>query len=271
MANVADIIIFGGQSNMEGQTEVLSECEIVEGAFEYKLIGDSLVPLKNPVGEDIRYDGLAGETFMQNTDAGKWLDDHVLGSACYGHTNMVPSFCRAYIKERQTAVIAVHAAKGSTVIKDWLPDSNGYRALVAKAAAAIKRAEKEYKIGHIYFVWLHGESDAIFANSKENYKDSLRVLMGGLAAELGVEKFGIIRVGAFANDERDFEIIGAQDEICEEDERFLMLCREALAFNKMPEMMNPYVDGHYSARGLEELGRIAGGALGEFSKGNRLS
>ena len=165
----------------------------------------------------------------------------------------------------------MHAAKGSTVIKDWLPDSDGYRALVAKAAAAIKRAEKEYKIGHIYFVWLHGESDAIFANSKENYKDSLRVLMGGLAAELGVEKFGIIRVGAFANDERDFEIIGAQDEICEEDERFLMLCREALAFNKMPEMMNPYVYGHYSARGLEELGRIAGGVFGEFSKGNRLS
>ena len=29
MANVADIIIFGGQSNMEGQTEVLSECEVV--------------------------------------------------------------------------------------------------------------------------------------------------------------------------------------------------------------------------------------------------
>ena len=56
MANVADIIIFGGQSNVEGQTEVLSECEVVEGAFEYKFIGDSLVPLKNPVGEDIRYD-----------------------------------------------------------------------------------------------------------------------------------------------------------------------------------------------------------------------
>lgn len=267
MANVADIIIFGGQSNMEGQTEVLSECEVVEGAFEYKLIGDSLVPLRNPVGEDIRYDGLAGETFMQNTDAGKWLADHVLGGACYGHTNMVPSFCRAYMKERETVVVAVHAAKGSTVIKNWLPDSDGYRALVTKASAAIKRAEKEYEIGHIYFVWLHGESDAIFANSKENYKKSLRVLMDGLSSELGVERFGIIRVGAFTNDERDFEIIYAQEEICEEDGRFLMLCRKALEFNKMPEMMNPYVDGHFSAHGLEELGRIAGGVLGGFSRG----
>lgn len=30
-----DILIFGGQSNMQGQTEVLSEDVVVSGAYEY--------------------------------------------------------------------------------------------------------------------------------------------------------------------------------------------------------------------------------------------
>ncbi len=34
-----DILIFGGQSNMQGQTEVLSE--IVENAYEYRFLTDT--------------------------------------------------------------------------------------------------------------------------------------------------------------------------------------------------------------------------------------
>ena len=31
-----DILIFGGQSNMQGQTEILSEAEVVPNAYEYR-------------------------------------------------------------------------------------------------------------------------------------------------------------------------------------------------------------------------------------------
>lgn len=127
-----DIIIFGGQSNMQGQTECLSDTTVVANAFEYK-----------------------------------WLDLHALGAACYGYTNMVPKFCEAYLQNKlkglqvsdgadmlpgaetdkmaakeagraesgqsDQQVIAVHAAKGSTKIEEWLPGTEGYKFLIGKA------------------------------------------------------------------------------------------------------------------------------------------
>ena len=55
-----DIIVFGGQSNMQGQSETLTSVEIVERAYEYKFLQDSAKPLKNPVGENIQYDMSCG-------------------------------------------------------------------------------------------------------------------------------------------------------------------------------------------------------------------
>ena len=260
-----DIIIFGGQSNMQGQTETLSECVEVPGAFEYKWITDSIVPLKNPVGEDIRYDGDAGWRIVEGGSASDWRAAHGLGSACYGNTNMVPAFCRAYLQNANTPVISVHAAKGSTQIKDWLPGTDGWRLLSQKSKAAIAYVQAHGTLGHVFFAWLQGESDAIFSVSKNDYKRMLEELATALQKEVGVEQFGIIRVGEFVKDERDMEIIAAQDEICQEDDRFLMLTDIALTLNKMPEMMNPKVGGHYSALGLETLGTAAGKALREFA------
>lgn len=49
-----DLIVFGGQSNMQGQTERLADNRIVKGAWEYRHLTGSLVPLCDPCGEDIR-------------------------------------------------------------------------------------------------------------------------------------------------------------------------------------------------------------------------
>ena len=132
-----DILIFGGQSNMQGQSDCLSEAEEVVGAFEYRFTSDALVPLKNPVGEDITYDGhRLGYAYRNGLNASEWRAKHVLGSACYGYTNLVPAFCRAYIAQTKHEVIAVHVAKGSTRVCDWLPGTPGFDALVKKASAA---------------------------------------------------------------------------------------------------------------------------------------
>lgn len=158
--------------------------------------------------------------FVQTSNLRGWLSRHALGSSCYGHTNLVPSFCRAYLRETSGNIIAIHAAKGSTDIQYWLPPADGYRMLMEKAKAAIKKATKEFGIGHIYFVWLQGESDAVAGTCKEFYKEKLHNLADALKAELGVRYFGIIRVGAFTYDGRDAEIIAAQDEVCNEDPYF---------------------------------------------------
>lgn len=263
-----DVIIFGGQSNMQGQAEVLSEAQVVPCAYEYRWLEDELVPLKNPVGENIRYDGLAGKPVTEQTSLSEWLHTHAMGSACYGHTSLIPAFCRAYLAETETAVVAVPVAKGSTEIKDWLPNTVGYGMMVEKSAAAIRKAKEEYDVDKIFFVWLQGESDAVFSNSQGYYREMLTLLGDALRTDLDIHRFGVIRVGRFTNDGRDEEIISAQDAVCAENPLFLMLTRMATELNQEPDCMNPFVGGHFSAKGLERLGGAAGRSLGQYRRLN---
>jgi len=255
-----DVIIFSGQSNMQGQCECLSENDTVKGAYEYKFLTDELLPLKNPVGENITYSTEKGYEVTPSTNASLWLKQHALGAACYGNTNLVPSFCRTYTENTERQVLAVHAAKGSTRISDWMPDSPIYQVLIQKARGAIEKVKPE----RVFFVWLQGESDAIAGMTKDDYKAALHRLCAALKAELEIDLFGIIRVGRFTNDDRDLKIISAQDEICREDGDFAMLTDIATELNEQNEYMNPFVKGHYSAKGLEMLGRAAAQTLSKI-------
>jgi hypothetical protein len=255
-----DVIIFSGQSNMQGQSERLSENDVVNDAYEYKWLADELLPLQNPVGENITYSLSQGEDVTPETHLSSWLKEHALGAACYGNTNLVPSFCRTYTEITKRQVLAVHAAKGSTKISEWLPEAPIYDVLTRKARGAIQKVNPE----RIFFVWLQGESDAIASVAKDDYKADFHVLCDALKADLGIDLFGIIRVGRFTNDDRDIEIISAQDEICREDENFAMLTDIATELNQQNEYMNPHVKGHYSAKGLELLGSAAAKTLGKI-------
>ncbi len=258
-----DILIFGGQSNMQGQTERLSENAVVPGAYEYRLLTDTVIPLQNPVGEFIRRDRTPGyQPELAHLD--QWLADHLVGASSHGNTNLVPAFCRAYIRQTGREVLAVHAAKGSTVIAQWLPGTEGYALLTDKARAAMDRVAER---GRVFFVWLQGESDAIAGNSRAYYKEKLLELGDALHRDLGVEQFGIIRVGPFTGDSRDETIIGAQEEICREREDFLMLTTLASELFTQPDYMHPSVPGHFSAAGAERLGAAAGEALGAYAAG----
>lgn len=261
---MTDVLIFGGQSNMQGQSEMLITSQPIKGACEYKWLTDTLVPLCDPVGENIRYNKTAGIT-ADGKDIPKWLSEHVLGSACCGHSTLVPKFCESYIIKTGTPVAAIHAAKGSTCIKDWLPGTVGFDILVEKAAAGIAKVKQSDGVGRIFFIWLQGESDAIDGNTKAYYKEKLGTLNDALKEKIGIDKFCIIRIGRFTNDERDVEIISAQDEICSENDGFLMLTQIATELNGHPEFMNPQVKGHYSAKGHEALGAAAGKALGQYN------
>lgn len=256
----ADLIVFSGQSNMQGQTEALTDARTVPGAFEYKYLSDSLVPLSDPFGEDITYDGKAGVCYSDALGA-SWHPRHVFGSAAYGHSTLVPSFCRTYTELTGRDIVAVSAAKGSTVISDWLPGSPAYEFLCLKTRRAKELARKSFDIGRVYIVFLQGESDAIFQTEEDVYRDRLVMLAHALERGVGLDRFCLIRVGRFTNDRRDDVIINAQERVCREDPLFAMLSRRASEMCSVPEFMNPDVGGHFSAKGLCALGEDAAKTL----------
>lgn len=89
--------------------------------------------------------------------------------------------------------------------------------------------------------------------------EAIRSENGGLGADLCIECSG-----APAAVVQGMEILSAQDEICREDEGFLMLTDISSDLNAKREYMNPKVKGHYSAKGLECLGRAAAETLGNI-------
>ena len=263
-----DLIIFSGQSNMEGETECLIDDTVIENAIEYRYLTDSLIPLHGYAGENLLYDMTEGYSCTADVDACKWIDDHLTGCPGGGHTNMVPQFCKHYIEQTGMMTAAVHIAKGASEIRFCLPGNPGWGALCEKGHAAFRKIEEQYTIRRVYFVWLQGESDAILGYSKEDYKQNIAKLAEELQREFGVKAFGVIRVGRFTMDERDDVIITAQDEICAENDFFVMLSTAATMLNEQAEYMNPYAFGHYSAKGQEYLGKEAGTALGKYALEN---
>lgn len=273
-----DLILFMGQSNMQGETEGCSETREVSGALEYKYLTDTLTPLKNPVGENI---GHSMKPFLK-LDGMEFLDqlnDTVLLAPEKDCTTLLPAFARSYIKMTNHEIVAVHAARGSTGIDYWLPGTEGYISVVTKTLGAIRKIGKE-NIRKIYVVWLQGESDMVHGMTKKDYMERLISLRDGLSAELGIDTFGIIRVGTFSSvvnwlngdietrKANDKTIQDAQDTICKEQPGFLMLTTitDKLIFGDS-KYKNPNAEAHYSSLGQEIIGSLAGKHFGAYAIG----
>lgn len=257
--NATDLILFAGQSNMQGQTEALpADNSPVEGAWEYRYATDALLPLCHPVGEDLDTEG---RPFVPDrSDLQAMLKKAALLSSWMGNANMVPSFCRSYRSVTGRNAVAVHVAKGSTTVSYWQKGGAGYEVFVKKAKAAIEKVKPE----RVLLAWLQGESDALASTSKEDYARLLTQLKNDWKAEVSLECFGILLVGRFAGDERDDAIIDAQRELCQADGDFLLLTDAAHKLWNDPIYMNPHVKGHFSCAGQERLGELAGTALGNY-------
>lgn len=240
-----DILIFGGQSNMQGQTESCPDEAPVQGAWEYRLREDELRPLAHPVGEDY---------------------DDLLLAAHEGHGSLLPAFCRAYIAACGEEVTAIHVAKGATTVAEWLEDQPRYALALKKIRSGIEAAKRRAPIGKIYYIWLQGESDAIVSTSEEDYLQRLILFKNTLVRDVGIDRFGIIRVGYFVYDERDEVIMQAQERAVREDGDFVMLSREAAELSKDERFVNPFAAGHYNNAGMERLGSESGRILGELRR-----
>lgn len=240
-----DLIFFGGQSNMEGQTEgVPLDTAPVDGALEYRYKTREFVPLKHPVGEDIP----------------------PLCPANYGFGSLLPDFCRTYVRYSGNKVAAVHAARGATNIDEWQPDTELYQKAVEKQRAAITDLGEMPE--HIYYVWLQGESDAIRKLSGDEYLEKLTILKNALKRDCDIDKFAIIRVGYFAGDEADEVIMHAQERAAEIDPDFIILTRITAALTKNSDYINPEAAGHYNNRAMLLLGTDAAYTLATVDDGD---
>ena len=243
---------------MQGQTEGLPENNTpVQGALEYRVKTDELIPLQHPVGEDLR-----GE---------KWC-----AAAHQGHGCVVPAFCRAYVQASGREVVAIHAAKGNTVLGDWLQGTQHAYNARRKIAKGIEKAKAYGKVDHIYYVWLQGESDALIHTGEEEYLSRLITYKNQLKAQFGIEKFGIIKMGYFLaqgawsmnpDDTEEDKIVynenimRAQERAVEQDEDFIMLTRVCTELSQQQAYINPQAEGHYNNAGMEIIGDQAGEAL----------
>ena len=250
MKEQIDIIIFSGQSNMQGASGEISTA-IAPTCFEYRYLTDELVVLKDPVGEEI------GDSYLLPNGSG----------------TLVPAFCDAYAK-RKNKVVALHCARGSTNISEWAVGTNRYNALIEKSRKGIAKAKEKFCVGKIYFVWLQGESDALLKKSEEYYLSALIALKNGLKKDLGIDKFGIIKVGYFAeyadwapnaNRYDDEVIMRAQDKAPKVDNDFIMLTDICTMLSEKSEYLNPNEFGpHYNDRALNLIGEYAAKTLAEY-------
>ena len=244
----ADVIIFGGQSNMQGQTESLPEPnDPVEGAVEFRFYEDSFIPLQHPVGEQMH----SGICCL---------------AASKGHGGLAPAFCRAYHEKTGRQVVAIHAARGATTIAEWLYGTQLSHNLRRKGKAGIAKAREEYDVQHVYYVWLQGESDALIDTTEDEYLERLIEYKNQVKEFLGIDRFGIIKVGYFIKHEACEAIMRAQKKAVEIDSDFAMLTEVCAALSLNQQYINPFAEGHYNNRAMEIIGSEAGQALAEISQ-----
>ena len=237
-----DLLIFGGQSNMEGRTEGLPvPNEAAPGVWEYKFLTDSIVPLVHPAGERILPD---------------------LDGASEGFGSLVPDFCRVYRDETGREVLAVHAAKGATRIDEWLPGTDRYRTALKKILGA-KRAAG----GKPHRLNMDSRPIAVSKVPAEIYLERLIRYKDALKRDAGIERFGIIRVGYFtAEHEFDEAIMTAQETACGCDPDFLMLSRITASLSLDPDWITQGAPGHFNNRGLKRIGDQAAHALAVYDR-----
>jgi len=268
-----DVLIFAGQSNMQGEAESRPIIQPIKNAYEYYHKSKKLIPLNHPVGEYI-YD-----------ENGVFL----LGQATDKNGSLVPAFCKEYLKLTQTdGVVAISTACGNTTISEWQKGTKRYDIAIDKIKSGIEKAKELGEIGKIYFVWFQGESDAYKQTPPIVYFELMNYFKNDLKKEISFDKFCIIKTGYFAsvcewckkviknkhgrrlNIEElkalDNGIMSAQEGLIDNDQDFVMLYKGCPTLSLNKENMNPFVDGHYNAKTLDLIGRKAARTLAKLNK-----
>ena len=243
-----DLIFFMGQSNMSGAAGDASQAPYVppEAGMEFRSVSDptTLYPVTEPFGVN------------ENNPTGLYE----YPGAKKG--SMVSAFVNEYHELTGRRVIAVSVSMGATDMSRWLLPS-----VMADVKGRFDRAkayltDNGYNIGHIYALWLHGESDAIEKTDPAVYRGDLDEIMRPLFIG-GLQKVFIITPGRTI-DYRDIflPIIEEQKEICRES-GYYALATTVLTGVSTEFMRDQY---HYDQHVLNLVGLLSARSVAYFTE-----
>ena len=245
-----DLIFFMGQSNMSGAAGDASLAPYVpeEAGMEFRAVSDPtrLYPITEPFG------------INENSPGG--LNEYP--GAKKG--SLVSAFVNEYHQETGRRVIAVSMSMGATDMDTWmLPGVTADIGRRFDTTVSYLR-NNGYNIGHMYALWLHGESDGIKGTDPEVYRADLDIIMRPLFIG-GVRKVFIIVPGRTI-DYRDIflDIINVQKQICAESDYY------ALATTVLSRISTEYMRDqyHYNQHVLNLVGIESAKAVAYFEEHN---
>ena len=245
-----DLILFMGQSNMSGAGGDASLAPYVpeEAGMEFRAISDPtrLYPITEPFGVN------------ENNPTGLYE----YPGAKKG--SLVSAFVNRYHKLTGRKVIAVSISMGATNMIKWT-SAGSLEDIKGRFDSAVSYLKNNgYTIGHMYAVWLHGESDALDKTSPEVYKTALDDVMRPLFIG-GVRKVFVITPGRTI-DYRDIflDIINVQKEICADSDYYAM-ATTVLTRVSTEYMLDMY---HYNQHVLNMVGIEAADAVAYYTNHN---
>ena len=245
-----DLIFFMGQSNMSGAGGDATLCPQVseDAGQEFRAVSDPtrLYPITEPFG--INENDPTGLIEFPGAKKG----------------SMVSAFINEYHKDCGRKVIAVSVSMGATDMVKW--ETEGVREDIKRrfdnATSYLKN--NGYNIGHIYVLWLHGESDGIEGTDPEVYKTALDNIMRPLFIG-GLQKVFIITPGRTIDYKDIFsKIIDVQKKVSEES-AYYAIATTVLAKVSPEYMKDQY---HYNQHVLNLVGIEAAKSVAYYSKHN---
>lgn len=245
-----DLILFMGQSNMSGAGGDASIAPHVpeEAGMEFRAISDPtrLYPITEPFG------------INENNPTGLYE----YPGAKKG--SLVSAFVNEYHKLTGRRVVAVSISMGATDMNKWITPGAAEDVKQRFSSAVSYLKDNGYKIGHMYALWLHGESDALGGTDPDVYKTCLDDVMRPLFIG-GVRKVFIITPGRTIDYKDIFNnIVKVQKEICAESD-YYALATTALTKVSTEYMLDQY---HYNQHVLNMIGIESAKAVAYYTEHN---
>ena len=253
-----DLVLFIGQSNMAGRGDSKKATVVKKGhAYEFRAISDptKLYPLTEPFG------------VAENNSESGVTENKKTGS-------MVSAFCESYYEATGTPIVAVSCSKGGEKISFFDTATKVYADAVSRVNAAKEflqseydSGKKEFRVKHVYVVWLQGESDGDAGTSASVYKRSLQRIVQGFKKDIGCDQTFIIPIGTYNGNNDSLKakykvIRDAQIEFCAERNDTAMICSQLVDLHDNGFMKDQF---HFTQEGYEIIGKDAGANMAYFT------
>lgn len=204
-----DLFLFAGGANMSGRSDAESSVSCAEGtAFEFKAVSDptKLYPLTSDFGSGENKSGQINDTEEKKG-------------------GIVPAFCNAYYEETKTPIVAVSCSDGNNLSSQWKAGQGKTEGTLERLEAAKEwlEASEDYKLRHIYAVWLQGEADGDAGVDEDTYVGNMNIVTNALTKR-GVEKIFVIQIGNHSESALQYGVIRqAQRSACEQNDKLVLV------------------------------------------------